>query len=218
MALAGGTKRPAAREDGCEWSRALRRRAVRRHELHDVCIDLDLPGVEPRGDPVVAVENPIAVAEAQDVDRRQDRETIDRRPDPLPTALPVEAPERLQREEVAPALRDAAHGRAGDEVDIDLADPDLSRRRPTRVRMDRVEVWERFACEAAQTADAGPGPLVPALGGAAGRADGAARDVRGDSQHVLHDVADATDERAALGLARLVSGHRRARASTARSE
>src|SRR4051794_41700108 len=100
MSFACQPQRAAAAENRSEVRGLLGRGLARWDELDDVGIDLDLAGVERRGNSIVSVQDPVTARVQDDIDRWQDGEAVDPGPDPLPAALPIETPERFQREEV----------------------------------------------------------------------------------------------------------------------
>src|SRR5436190_3463378 len=95
-------------------------RLAREVQIGDVRVDADLPLVEPEGDAVVSVGDPVAVAVTQDVDRWQVRKPIVARAQALPASRPIARPERGEGQEITSALR-RLHGAPGDLRDRDGA-------------------------------------------------------------------------------------------------
>ncbi len=153
-----------------------------RDELGHRGVDPDLTGVEREGHAIVAVLDPVAVAVLDDVDRRQVDEPLVGTPQPLPAGAPVLATERLERQEVAAALRAATDRRTPDVGDVDGPQADLDGSGAPGVRVELGQRGEWPGTHPAHTPD-------PSAGQLAERADRGA-----------DGLADALDDRVGGGL------------------
>lgn len=191
-----GRRRPAARVTG-------------QPKLGDVGVDGELAVVQRGGDPVVAVEDPVLAAEAEDVDRGQDREAIRRGAETLPAGPPVVRSKRLEREEVAAPLPSASHRRAGDVGHVDRLKTELPGRCISRFRVLFVEHRQRVLGSPADSPNAGARALVQS---ALRRIDDRVRDgadrIHRPMDGVVDRGNDATDGVLRLAIDIWLVGHR----------